>query len=105
MNLRSLMMTRQLEEGGVCECHACDEPEADLKQEPLFPPMTTTPVTSGSVYPHLYNLPSFSSPSPASVTTTVTSSLVSSVASLSAALSSTLPLSSSTAPSVSSTTA
>ena len=69
-----------------CECHVCTAPSSPTDTT-LFPP-EQPPVTSSNLYPHLYNIPDYSSTS----TTISTSSVVSSVASLSAALSSALSL-------------
>jgi len=83
---------QKIEDKKDCECHACTDTCGNVSEEPLFPPTTNaTPVTSSSLYPHLYNIPGFSTSS-----TGATSSVVSSVASLTAALSSTLSLSTTT---------
>merc|ERR1719516_80449 len=80
------MKTKKIEDKKDCECHACTDTCGNVSEEPLFPPTTSaTPVTSSSLYPHLYNIPGFSTSSSGA-----TSSVVSSVASLTAALSSTL---------------
>ena len=67
-----------------CECHVCTAPDSNTD---LFPPDQPA-VTSSKLYPHLYNIPGYST----TTATTTVSSVVSSVASLSAALSSALSL-------------
>jgi len=88
----------------ACECHVCTAPPTTQDSNlPLFPPHSPPTVSSSSsLYPHLYNLPGYSSTPP----TTSLSSVMGSVASLSAALSSALHLTtSSISTSVSSSTA
>jgi len=88
-----------------CECHVCTAPPTTQDSSlPLFPPHSPPTVSSSSsLYPHLYNLPGYSSTPP---TTSLSSSVMGSVASLSAALSSALHLTtSSISTSMSSTTA
>jgi len=74
-----------------CECHVCTAPSTTQDSSlPLFPPQSPPTVSSSSsLYPHLYNLPGYSSSTPS---TTSLSSVIGSVASLSAALSSALHL-------------
>jgi len=93
-----------VDEAHPCECHVCTAPPTTQDSSlPLFPPHSPpTMSSSSSLYPHLYNLPGYSSTAP----TTSLSSVMSSVASLSAALSSALHLTtSSISTSVSSSTA
>jgi len=74
-----------------CECHVCTAPPTTQDSSlPLFPPHSPPTVSSSSsLYPHLYNIPGYSSATPP---TTSLSSVIGSVASLSAALSSALHL-------------
>jgi len=91
------------EQAHPCECHVCTAPPTTQDSSlPLFPPHSPPTVSSSSsLYPHLYNLPGYSSAPP----TTSLSSVIGSVASLSAALSSALHLTtSSISTSVASTT-
>merc|ERR1719481_232295 len=93
------------EQSHPCECHVCTAPPTTRDSSlPLFPPQSPPSVSSSSsLYPHLYNLPGYSSSTPP---TTSLSSVIGSVASLSAALSSALHLTtSSVSTSVASSTA
>lgn len=78
------------DQGHPCECHVCTAPPTTQDSSlPLFPPHSQPVVSSSSnLYPHLYNLPGYTSTS----STTSMSSVIGSVASLSAALSSALHL-------------
>eukprot|EP00092_Neocalanus_flemingeri_P019810 GFUD01021460.1.p1 GENE.GFUD01021460.1~~GFUD01021460.1.p1 ORF type:complete len:1720 (+),score=598.38 GFUD01021460.1:69-5228(+) len=78
------------EQAHPCECHVCTAPPTTQDSSlPLFPPHSPPTVSSSSsLYPHLYNLPGYSSTPP----TTSLSTVMGSVASLSAALSSALHL-------------
>jgi len=73
-----------------CECHVCTAPPTTSQDSslPLFPPQCPLSVTSSSsLYPHLYNVPGFTS------TNSADASVSGSVSSLTAALSSALHIS------------